>query len=510
MSDELPTIDVADPYVPDHAEHIVIGALLMSGGQDRDLDAMVFGRIPDESYFGVEEMAAAYAFILEARKEGRPSSFPTVGQFLHATYGKERGALIIQALQTWCWHAWDGYKLGGILRETWRRQLFDAIQTIVEANAEAVLCDLKEHGAEILTHSDGTPDLMASLAALEEQTGRLKEQIAWSGGEAFRTIGEATAAALDNIGAAMRGESADIVMTGFSDLDELTGGMPVGEVTVVGARPAMGKTTFGMAVAANAAKSGHGVCVFSLEMDAERLVERLLSASMAARGIVVPYRDLRTRAARKLGCETDDALIAASRDIDGLPIAISDKAGLTAMDIRAKLLAERRRMEASGHTLRLAVIDYLGLLRSTVQAHSKALEIAEITRELKETASDLGIAILLMSQLNRGVESREDKRPGLHDLRDSGAIEQDAAQVLFLFREEYYLERDAHDAAGGEKAMKAQTRLMDVRNTLEVIVAKNRFGPTGKAVLYANMATASIGNRGWREQPEQGEINYGL
>ena len=91
MSDELPTIptiDVADPYVPDHAEHIVIGALLMSGGQDRDLDAMVFGRIPDESYFGVEEMAAAYAFILKARKEGRPSSFPTVGQFLHATYGE--------------------------------------------------------------------------------------------------------------------------------------------------------------------------------------------------------------------------------------------------------------------------------------------------------------------------------------------------------------------------------------------------------------------------------------
>ena len=507
---EVHQIEIPSPYVPRDAEHIVISALLMSGGQDRDLDAMVFGRIPDESYFGIPEMAAAYAFILEARKSGRPSSFPAVGQFFHATYGKERGGLIIRALQTWCAQAWESYKLGGFMREVWRRQLIDAIQTIVEANAEAVLRNLKEHGAPIIIRQDGSPDLMASLAALEEQTGRLKEQVAWNGGDTFKTIREATAMALDNIGAAMRGESADSVTTGFPDLDDLTGGLPVGEITVVGARPAMGKTTFGMAVAANAARRGHGVCVFSLEMDAERLVERLLSASMAARGIMVPYRNLRTRAAEKLGREVDEALIGAAQELDSLPITISDKAGLTAMDIRAKLLTERRRMEASGQELRLAVIDYLGLLRSTVQAHSKALEIAEITRELRETASDLGIAILLLSQLNRGVESREDKRPGLHDLRDSGAIEQDAAQVLFLFREEYYLERDAHDVAGGEKAIKAQARLMEVRNTLEVIVAKNRFGPTGKAVLYANMATASIGARVWREQPEQEEINYGL
>ncbi len=489
----MSTTDVSgipSPYSTQEAEHLIIGALLVEAGQDRELDSLVFGRIQGPEYFSVPELADVFDFIMAARRDGRPYSFPAVGRYLHEKLGKRHGSEVIGKLLTWYNHAWDGSKIGGSIREFWRRNLMDAIQTIVEANAEAVLRELNAHGAELVMREDGTIDLMASLDVLERDLSGLREQVAWSGGDCFKPFSIAVGEALDNISRSMRGEPVDAVMTGLADLDALTGGMVLGELTVVGARPAMGKTTFAMELAVNAARNGHGVCVFSLEMSADRLAERMLSAQLSRRGLRVPYRDLRGRRAASLDRRIDDEIISAQDEISNLPISISERAGLTPVDIRSMLLAERRRMEAAGHRLRLVVIDYLGLLRSTLAANSKALEIAEITRELKETAALMNVAVLLLSQLNRGVESREDKRPGLHDLRDSGAIEQDAAQVLFLFREEYYLEKVATGA--DERAVQAQLRLNEVRNSLEVIVAKNRFGPTGSVRLFADMATATI------------------
>ncbi len=238
--------------------------------------------------------------------------------------------------------------------------------------------------------------------------------------------------------------------TGFTRLDTITTGLNRSDLIILAARPGMGKTSFALNIASNVARhSGKEVAVFSLEMSKEQLATRMLSTEA-----LVDSNKLRSGHLS----DNDWVRLASSADVlCGLPIYIDDTAGTNVPQLKAKL----RRMKNLG----LVVIDYLQLMESTVKSENQVLRISEITRNLKILAKEIDVPVILLSQLNRGVESRPDKHPQLSDLRESGSIEQDADIVLFLFRDGYY-NKESNEP-----------------NISECIVAKNRHGDTGSVKL---------------------------
>ena len=236
--------------------------------------------------------------------------------------------------------------------------------------------------------------------------------------------------------------------TGFSGLDNVLVGMGNSDLILVGARPGMGKTSFVLNIGTNVAiKTKKTVCIFSLEMSCEQLVSRLLSSEA-----MVDSTALRSG---RLQSEDWDKIALASSKLAGTNILIDDTTGLTVTGMKAKL----RRVKDLG----LVIIDYLGLLQSDRQTDNRVNEVSEISRSLKVMAKELNVPVICCAQLSRGPESRTDKKPMLSDLRDSGAIEQDADVVMFLYRDEYYkTDSNSQDAS-----------------IAEVIVQKNRHGSTG-------------------------------
>ncbi|MBM3887459.1 replicative DNA helicase, partial [Candidatus Dependentiae bacterium] len=257
------------------------------------------------------------------------------------------------------------------------------------------------------------------------------------------------------------------IRSGFIKLDEITSGFQPGELTIIAARPSMGKTAFTLNIAAYISiASKIPVGFFSLEMSAEQLVYRLLGAES---GIDLTRMRLGHFHQLEIGI-----LVAASGRIGSSPLFIDETPSLTIADMRHKC----RRM-VSRHGVQLIIIDYLQLMSSTESYENKATEIGEISKGLKSIARELKVPVIALSQLNRGVESRTDKRPMMSDLRESGAIEQDADVIAFLYREEYYL-RDKTP--------------QDKNNVAEVIVAKNRNGPTGMLELRFSSAITKFQN----------------
>ena len=246
--------------------------------------------------------------------------------------------------------------------------------------------------------------------------------------------------------------------TGFSALDRVLAGMGKSDLVLVGARPGMGKTSFALNIATNVAKqTKKTVCIFSLEMSAEQLVNRVLSSE----ALVNSY-SLRTG---ELTSDDWEHLAVASGELAGCDILIDDTSGLTVTAMKAKL----RRVQNLG----LVVIDYLGLMQGDGHRDNRVQEVSEISRSLKIMAKELMVPVICCAQLSRGPESRTDKKPMLSDLRDSGAIEQDADTVIFLYRSEYY----KTDGAAGQDTSVA-----------EVIIAKNRHGSTGTVNMGWNGA----------------------
>ena len=239
--------------------------------------------------------------------------------------------------------------------------------------------------------------------------------------------------------------------TGFSALDRTIVGLGEGDLVLVGARPGMGKTSFAMNIATNIAKSSQkNVCVFSLEMSAEQLASRMLSSEALVDSYAIRSGNLSTDQYKKLAD--------AAADLSESNILIDDTTGITVTRMKAKL----RRVKNLG----LVVVDYLQLMQGERNSDNRVLEVGDISRGLKILAKELKIPVICCAQLSRGPESRTDKRPMLSDLRDSGAIEQDADIVMFLYRDEYYkAPRD------GEQSV------------AECIVAKNRHGSTGTVKL---------------------------
>ena len=242
--------------------------------------------------------------------------------------------------------------------------------------------------------------------------------------------------------------------TGFSGLDRILVGMGDSDLILVGARPGMGKTSFALNIASNVAiSSKKAVCIFSLEMSAEQLVNRMISSEA-----MVNSHNLRSG---QLSSEDWKKIADTAMRLSSTNILIDDTSGMTVTSMKSKL----RRVENLG----LVVIDYLQLMESERRSDNRALEVGDISRGLKLMAKDLRVPVICCAQLSRGPESRTDKRPQLSDLRDSGAIEQDADVVMFLYRDEYYqTDRSPDDKEG---------------NVAEVIVQKNRHGSTGNVKM---------------------------
>ena len=266
------------------------------------------------------------------------------------------------------------------------------------------------------------------------------------------------------------------VETGFEDLDRLTTGFHKSDLVVLAARPAMGKTAMALnAIWHAAAEKKMPVAIFSLEMSKEQLVQRLISQTTR-----IP-----TQALRSGNVQAGDwpKLLHGVSKVSEAPIWIDDTAGVTLMEMRAKVRRLSSQLNARGEQpLSLVVVDYLQLMVGQGNRNeNRQQEISEISRGLKVLARDLDVPVLAIAQLSRAVEQRHDKRPLLSDLRDSGAIEQDADMVMFLYRDEYY-NPDSDD-----------------RGIAEVIVGKHRNGPTGKiqlAWLEQYTKFASLARRG--------------
>jgi replicative DNA helicase len=305
------------------------------------------------------------------------------------------------------------------------------------------------------------------------------------------SIDEATDAALVEIEAAMeRGGGVSGITYGLTDINYATGGMHPGEMVVIGARPGMCKTAFALSTSIKAARSGKGVGFISLEMEAKTLVKRAITDIAYDWNVKVPYTDLITG---RVSRQDFDALIVANQDREKLPLWIEQQSGLTLSDLRVKIDRMREDAARAGQTLDLIVVDYLQLLGASGRYSGQRVnEVAELSAGLRNMGRDEGLAIVALSQLSRGVESREDKRPMLSDLRDSGSIEQDADTVAFLYRESYYLERERGKTAEAEADR--IDRLVDCQNKLEFIIAKQRMGVVKTIDLFVDVACSAVRN----------------
>lgn len=289
--------------------------------------------------------------------------------------------------------------------------------------------------------------------------------------------------ALEHVQAVQQGKVKPGLTYGLPSLDRLTFGMQPGQLVILAARPAMGKSTVALHTSLQAAKTGAGVAFFSLEMGARQLAQRALSAVSYAIGKPIPYQAIIE--AKSLTVADMETLVDCQRRLDKVPFHIEPQPGVTLSQIASRARQLKAYMATKGQELRLVIIDHLGLIEASSRYRgNKTNEVAETTGALKRLARELDLTILCLSQLNRGIESRpiEDRRPVLHDLRDSGSIEQDADVVLALFREEYYLAREP------EKTDDEIIRLEEVRNRLEIEILKQRDGATARVTCFCDIS----------------------
>lgn len=352
---------------------------------------------------------------------------------------------------------------------------------------------------ESLVNRAYTPDLEDRAPALIESAEQGLYNLAVSGelDRGVKSLADAAALALSAAEEAFQRDSHVVgVTSGFTDLDNMLGGLHRSDLVILAGRPSMGKTALATNISFNAASryreildetTGHTVIeggkvlFFSLEMSAEQLAARIL----AERSEVSSDKTRRG----EISGEEFNRLALATQELQSTPLMIDDTPALTISGLR-----QRARRVQRKHGLHLIVVDYLQLLQGSGEngrAENRVQEISEITRGLKSLAKDLNVPVIALSQLSRQVEQREDKRPQLSDLRESGSIEQDADVVMFVFREEYYLQRGQPTQRDNEdqqkymeRAERHNTRLKEVQSVAEIIIAKQRHGPVGTVELH--------------------------
>nr|WP_218844092.1 replicative DNA helicase [Naumannella cuiyingiana] len=414
------------------AEQSVLGAMMLSKDAIADVVEIVRGT---DFYRPAHEFV--YEAILDLYGRGEPADAITVAAELtkRGTLGKIGGHPYLHDLVAAVSIAANAGYYAQIVRDkAILRRLIEASMKIAQmgyAGAGDVADLVDEAQATVYAVADGkTSEDYEPLSALMESTLDEIESIANRTGE-------------------MAG-----VPTGFIELDELTNGLHPGQMVILAARPAVGKSTLGLDFArACSIKNGLTSAIFSLEMSKTEITMRLLSAEAQ-----IPLNHIRKGT---MSNDDWDRMAAKMSEVSGAPLFIDDSPNLTMMEIRAKARRLKQR-----HDLKLIIIDYMQLMTSGKKVESRQLEVSEFSRQIKLLAKELEVPVVAMSQLNRGPEQRTDKKPMLSDLRESGSLEQDADMVILLHRDDIY---DKESPRLGEA---------------DFIVAKHRNGPT-KTVVTA-------------------------
>lgn len=368
------------------------------------------------------------------------------------------------------------------------------------ANAKAYAETVKDQSTrrrlfllgEDLMNASTMPNVTTGTIASEAVTA-LDSVLAIARGKSRKAVafGDAMSELLDQV---LNDDGRSRITSGLVDLDKaLSGGWRRKQYHILAGRPSMGKTTVATSAMLRTAKAGHGVLMLSLEMPTEEVTARAMTDLAYSSTRRIAYNAFRAN-------QISDGDLAqmgqAGALFRKLPLAIDDQRGLTIAEIGARIRAQAQRFEQDGIKLGLVVIDHLGFIKASDRYRGNRVhEVTEISSGLGQIAKEQDIALLVLCQLNRGTESRENKRPTLADLRDSGSLEQDADVVIFTYRESYYLERQKFDA-GTQAEVQRQTALDGCRNTLELLISKNRNGPTTTVTLYCDMGSNAVRDLG--------------
>jgi len=444
--------------VPPHsleAEQAVLGGLLL----DNSTWDAIADRLRAEDFYRRDHQQI-FTGIAELSARSEPSDAVTLAEYLAAKgVGEETGGLAY---------------LAGLARDTPTAANIRAYADIVRERS--LLRNLIRVSGEIAAsayESEGRP-----ATELVDEAERRVFAIAEQGrrtGSGFVPLRDILGAAIDRLDLLHQSQGQLTgVSTGYHDLDRMTAGLQPGDLVIVAGRPSMGKTTLALNIAENAAiGAGRSVAVFSMEMSREQLAMRMISSIGR-----VDQGHLRTG---MFGDEDWARINSAIAQMKTAPIHIDDSGALTPTEVRARA---RRLARETKEGLGLIVIDYLQLMQVPGTKENRATEISEISRSLKALAKELKVPVIALSQLNRSVEQRTDKKPVMSDLRESGAIEQDADLIMLIYREEVY-EPDTPR-----------------KGIADIIIAKQRNGPTGEVHLtflgkYTRFENLAGGDHGY-------------
>lgn len=424
--------------VPPHnveAEKSVLGAVLLD---ERHLFSLLVEEHLRPEHFYVERHGRVYEAMLELHNSDHKIDHLTVAEALRAQGKLEEagGPEAIEELAGWVPAAGHARDYGRIVREQAQMRSLLSASYAIQASVlsrEAPARELVERAERSMlevAHDDHQKKMRAIGDILDVETDKLHR--------------------LSVLKTALTGTP-----SGFKDLDEKTGGFQPGNLVIVAARPSMGKSALVANVAENAVLAGHAVALFSLEMSESELAQRFVASQARIKG-----EDLRRG---KVPEHRWAKILEACGRLSAAPLFIDDSSDTGVLAIRAKARRLHHQLEGG---LGLVIVDYLQLMRHEGRVESRVEQVGQISRGLKGLARELNVPVVALSQLSRGVEQRGgDKRPVLSDLRDSGAIEQDADLVMFIYRDEYY---DKESDRPGEA---------------DIIIAKHRNGPIGDVVL---------------------------
>jgi replicative DNA helicase len=427
--------------VPPHsveAEQSLLGGLL--------LDNQAFDKIADlviADDFYRDDHRRIYRHLVKLIEHGKPADVVTVAESIEASEDKDRtgGPAYLGSLAQNTPSALNIRRYAELVRE---RSVQRRLITVATEIAESALAPSGKEVGQLLDEAE------SRIMEVGERGQR--------GTLGFEAIQPVLARVFERIDHLYHQENKSDVTglsTGFVDLDEQTAGLQEGDLIVVAGRPSMGKTAFALNIAEHVAvKDGIPVAIFSMEMGATQLAMRLL-------GSIARVDQHRMRTGR-LNDEEWSSLSTAMGKLHDAPIYIDETGALNALELRTRA----RRIHRQCGKLGLVIVDYLQLMSATSDNENRATEISEISRSLKALAKELGAPVVALSQLNRALENRNEKRPMMSDLRESGAIEQDADVILFIYRDEVYFP---------EKP--------EAKGKAEVIISKQRNGPTGTVHL---------------------------
>jgi replicative DNA helicase len=349
-------------------------------------------------------------------------------------------------------------------------------EQVVELAERRRLIGALARATELVTQWDESiPELIAEVDLAMNDALRVKRA---EKGSIFSDAFDRTLQSIEDEAAGLGPQG--IRIHGLDDFNSLTGDLRRGELMYIGGRPSMGKTALSLRLALGAAEGGNGVLFISLEMREAELVTRAIADLVFDYGQSPGYDSIRRG---RLDHFTRERIAEARQRIAKFPLILTDPSTLNIGRLAMMIRRYKRRLEAQGQRLDMVIIDYLGLITGSDKRNKRYEEVGEISRTLKEVAKECDVAMVVLAQLNRECERRDDKRPMLSDLRDAGDIEQDADQVLFVYRDEYYLERSEPEPTD-KKRQEWEVSMGYARDRMELIAAKVRNGRVGKRNLF--------------------------